>query len=240
MRGVPRGPPARDLRPHRRRLVARRAARRPQRAPAHQRQPGQGGAEPVAWARQGDAWVFHVDADEIVRVDRDGAGRGAGRDARWCGWRPLEAVSQAHWDGDPTWFKRLLTRPELASCTTLGVIDRPHNGVYFHGHVDGKSGIRPGPRPWLTLHHGVDADGTELERRRRPRAVGAALRVLLRRGLRAQVDLDPLRGRDAELPARPPAHRAGRADADGHAGSSPPSCSAGADGDLPSAPPRTT
>src|SRR6478672_3739412 len=69
-------------------------------------------------------WVFHVDADEIVQIDR--------------------AV--------------LATVPR----ETRGVLDRPSNGAYFHGHVDGKSGVRPGLDLWLTLHHGVDAERNEL------------------------------------------------------------------------------
>lgn len=115
------------------------------------------------WALDGHTWVFHVDADEIVQVDRDVlAAVPAGE--RVVGLTPLEAVSQERWDGDPTWFKRLLDKPELQQLTKRGVIDRPRNGAYFHGHVDGKSGIRPTLDLWLTLHQGVDAAGTELER----------------------------------------------------------------------------
>ena len=113
----------------------------------------------VDWAE----WVFHVDADEIVQVDRSVLAS-APADARVVRLAPLEAVSRQHWDADPTWFKRLLGKDDLTLLQTLGVIDRPANGALFHGHVDGKSGIRPTLDLWLTLHQGVDAEGTELER----------------------------------------------------------------------------
>lgn len=106
-------------------------------------------------------WVFHVDADEIVQVDRDVLAT-VPPETVVVTLAPLEAVSRQHWDGDPTWFKRLLEKPDLTLLQVLGVIDRPANGAYFHGHVDGKSGVRPGADVWLTLHHGVDAERQEL------------------------------------------------------------------------------
>jgi hypothetical protein len=75
----------------------------------------------------------------------------------------LEAVSRKRWEGDPTWFKRLLEDGDLTLLKTLGVIDRPANGAYFHGHVEGKSGLRPTPDLWLTLHHVVDESKEEVE-----------------------------------------------------------------------------
>ncbi|MEV7430021.1 glycosyltransferase family 2 protein [Nocardioides sp. NPDC092400] len=106
-------------------------------------------------------WVFHVDADEIVQLDRDVLAA-VPAETRVVRLTPLEAVSRKHWDGDPTWFKRLLGKPDLTLLQTLGVIDRPSNGAHFHGHVDGKSGVRPATDVWLTLHHGVDAAKEEL------------------------------------------------------------------------------
>ncbi len=107
-------------------------------------------------------WIFHVDADEIVQVDRsviDGLGGGV-RNVRL---QPLEAVSQMHWDGDPTWFKRLLGPEDLHLLEVLGVVSRPSNGVHFHGHVEGKVGMRPALDAWLTLHRIVDADREPLD-----------------------------------------------------------------------------
>lgn len=107
-------------------------------------------------------WLFHIDGDEIVQVDRRvlatvPAGVPAVR------LPPLEAVSRMHWEGDPTWFKTLLGDDDLALLHALGVIERPGNGAYFHGHVEGKSGIRPRAEGWLTLHKAVDADRATLE-----------------------------------------------------------------------------
>ncbi len=106
-------------------------------------------------------WVFHLDADEIAQLDR-AVLAAVPDETQVVTLAPLEAVSRQQWEGDPTWFKRKLTKPELTLLETLGVIDRAHNGAYFHGHVDGKSGVRPGTDRWLTLHHGVDSAGEEL------------------------------------------------------------------------------
>ncbi|WP_435742777.1 glycosyltransferase family 2 protein [Nocardioides sp. SYSU DS0663] len=106
-------------------------------------------------------WIFHVDADEILQVDREVLAA-VPAETRVVKLAPLEAVSRKHWDGDPTHFKRLLGKPDLTLLQTLGAIDRPANGAYFHGHVDGKSGVRPATDVWLTLHHGVDAAKDEL------------------------------------------------------------------------------
>lgn len=106
-------------------------------------------------------WVFHIDADEIVDLDRSVlAACPPELDA--VRLAPLEAVSRKHWDGPVTHFKRLLGKDDLTLLHVLGVIDKPANGAYFHGHVDGKSGIRPRLDRWLTLHHGVDADRNEV------------------------------------------------------------------------------
>ncbi len=105
-------------------------------------------------------WLFHIDADEIVQIDR-GVLATAPQDAYVVRLAPLEAVSQPEWPADPTVFKRLLDSDDLTLLTTLGVIDRPHNGAYFHGHVEGKSGVRPTLDLWSTLHHVVDAEKAE-------------------------------------------------------------------------------
>lgn len=105
-------------------------------------------------------WVFHIDADEIAQIDRPALAT-APQDAHVVRLAPLEAVSQPEWPADPTVFKRLLDSDDLTLLTTLGVIDRPHNGAYFHGHVNGKSGVRPSLVLWLTLHHVVDAEKAE-------------------------------------------------------------------------------
>lgn len=115
------------------------------------------------WAVDGDTWVFHIDADEILQVDRSVLAA-VPETERVVQLRTLEAVSQRRWEKPPTWFKRLLGPDDLTLLQTLGVIDKAQNGAYFHGHVEGKSGIRPDLDLWLTLHHGVDAAGDKLER----------------------------------------------------------------------------
>ena len=43
------------------------------------------------------------------------------------------------------------------------MIDRPSNGTYFHGHLEGKSGARPQAEAWMTRHKAVDAAGEPVE-----------------------------------------------------------------------------
>ncbi len=117
-----------------------------------------------------DAWLFHIDADEVVQVDRSLLAE-VGEPAVRLG--VLEAVAQPQWPQDPTYFKRPLADDELGLLTTLGVLDRPSNGAYFHGHTDGKSGVRVGAGRWLTLHDAVGEDGRALAA-----AEGAGFRVL--------------------------------------------------------------
>lgn len=107
-------------------------------------------------AGAGDAWVFHVDGDEVVRVDRDllvGTAHDAIRLA------PREAVARERWVGEPTLFKRLLGEEDLVLLQALGVLDEPDNRAYFHGHLQGKGAVRAAGEAWLTLHRPVGADG---------------------------------------------------------------------------------
>lgn len=120
-------------------------------------------------------WLVHVDADERVNVDR---GLLDELDPAVSAIRltPLESVSVMHPVGGLAGvreFKRLLDPEDLILLTTLGVISRPKNGAYFHGHIHGKSGVRPRLDRWLTLHHAVDHTGARL-----PAHVDDSLRVL--------------------------------------------------------------
>lgn len=112
----------------------------------------------LGWA----SWLFHVDGDEVVRVDRD---RLAAVPASVPAVRleVREAVSRLRWERPPTWFKRPLEKPELRRLVRRGVIEKPTNGAFLHGHADGKSGVRPGGDTWLTLHDPVGADGEAVE-----------------------------------------------------------------------------
>lgn len=112
----------------------------------------------LGWA----SWLFHVDGDEVVRVDRE---RLASVPASVPAVRleVREAVSRLRWERPPTWFKRPLDKPDLRRLVRRGVIERPSNGAFLHGHADGKSGVRPGGETWLTLHDPVGADGGVVE-----------------------------------------------------------------------------
>lgn len=124
--------------------------------------------EPFAWAE----WLFHVDGDEVACLDRDALGAvPAGTDAVWL--PPWEAVSQWRPDGGPggrpQLFKRLLDDADLTLLHVLGRVPEPTNQAYFHGHVMGKSGVRPGSGLGLTLHDAVGPDGAKVERHEDPR-----------------------------------------------------------------------
>ena len=122
----------------------------------------------MEWAQ----WVFHVDGDEVVAVDREVlAAVPAGADAVWL--TPLECVSRFGATERPTLFKRLLDDDDLNLLHTLGVLTGPTNSAYFHGHVLGKSGVRPGSGLRLTLHDAVTTSGDRVPRHEDPR-----LRVL--------------------------------------------------------------
>ncbi|QCX28186.1 glycosyltransferase family 2 protein [Nocardioides jishulii] len=111
----------------------------------------------LGWAQ----WLFHVDADEVLRLDRDQLARvPAGEPA--VGVPPLEVVSVAEPDGPPTLFKRLLDDDQLHLLTALGLLAEPTNSRYFRSHVAGKVGVRPGAEVWLGIHKATDATGRRL------------------------------------------------------------------------------
>jgi len=124
--------------------------------------------EPFAWAD----WLFHVDGDEVAVLDREALAAVPPETAAvWL--PPLEAVSESCPDGRPTRFKRLLDNADLTLLHVLGALDAPTNQAYFHGHVMGKSGVRPGSGLGLTLHDAVSADGVP-----QPRHSDPGLRLL--------------------------------------------------------------
>ncbi len=117
-------------------------------------------------------WIFHIDADEVVRLDSDALARVPASQPN-VQLAPLEAVSRQSAADDDTWFKTLLDPPELTLLKVLGVIDQAKNGAYFRGHVEGKTGLRPSSDLWLTLHRAVDEHDEVPEPHRDP-----GLRVL--------------------------------------------------------------
>ncbi|MDO9458296.1 glycosyltransferase family 2 protein [Nocardioides sp.] len=113
---------------------------------------------PFAWAE----WLVHIDGDEVAVIDRDVVAAFPPERATFR-MVPLEAVSRDAWpDGEITHFKRLLERPELVLLTVLGLVEKPDNKAYFHGHVRGKVGVR------LRTDHRI---GLHIVRNRRGRGV---------------------------------------------------------------------
>lgn len=117
----------------------------------------------LGWAE----WLFHVDADEVLQLDRSQL---AGIPAREpaVSAPPLEVVSVAEPQGHPELFKRLLTDGELHLVTALGLLAEPTNSRYFRSHIAGKVGIRPDADLWLGIHKATDASGRRLRLVRRP------------------------------------------------------------------------
>lgn len=117
-------------------------------------------------------WLFHVDADEFVRIDR------AALDAlpatrQVARLLPLEVVSRRHWEGEPDLFKRLLTEPELELLCALGKLSEPSNSLYFRSHIVGKVGVRPALDVRMHIHRATDRRKETL-----PAATAPGLRVL--------------------------------------------------------------
>lgn len=99
----------------------------------------------------GGAWLFHIDGDECLDLDRDRL-LALPDDVGAVSLQPLEAVSRETADPAGTRFKRLLDPTELALLHTLGVIERPFQRHFFNGHVIGKAGLRPDATRRLALH----------------------------------------------------------------------------------------
>ncbi len=117
----------------------------------------------VDWAD----WLFHIDADEIVRINRRSLRRVPAEEPA-VRLLPLEVISQLHWDSTPTLFKRRLSPDELTELHRRGVIAEPSNSAYFRSHVIGKAGLRPTVGLWLRNHHVVDSGGERLKLVRDP------------------------------------------------------------------------
>ena len=101
-------------------------------------------------------WMFHIDGDEVVHLDKERL-LGLDDDVEAVQLSPLEALSQWEWpDDEVTLFKRLLTDAELNLLHLLGRLERPENNAYFRGHTAGKAGLRVSSDAWLEIHRVVD------------------------------------------------------------------------------------
>lgn len=119
-------------------------------------------------ARWGDAdWLFHIDADEILQVDRE-ALAAVGRKKPAVNVQPLEVVGALDPAREPRQFKRLLSDGELHLVHALGLLAEPTNSRYFRSHIAGKVGVRPGSDTWLGIHKATNAQGERLKLVRRP------------------------------------------------------------------------
>ncbi|MGA8848145.1 MAG: hypothetical protein WB471_16140 [Nocardioides sp.] len=108
----------------------------------------------------GCEWVFHVDGDEVVRIDSALLAR-VPEEFAAVRLAPREAVSRLVWDGEPTLFKRPLDEADLRLLHLLGAIAEPTNQAYFHGHLQGKAGVRPRTDTWLGLHKAITDSRTQ-------------------------------------------------------------------------------
>jgi len=92
-------------------------------------------------------WLFHMDGDEIYRLDKDDL-RQIPADHAGVIATNHEVVHRREWDGDPNWYKRPLNQNELSLLWLLGELKEPTPTEYFRGHsgnmFEGKPGIRPG------------------------------------------------------------------------------------------------
>ncbi|WP_206064984.1 glycosyltransferase family 2 protein [Nocardioides sp. JQ2195] len=115
----------------------------------------------------GVEWLFHVDADEVVRIDRDVLDQ-VPAEANVVNLRPLEVVGVLEPQGPPTLFKRLLDEGELQLAVALGLLEEPSNPRYFRSHIAGKMGVRPGTDRYLEIHMATDAEGVRKPAHRAP------------------------------------------------------------------------
>jgi hypothetical protein len=112
----------------------------------------------LPWAE----WLFHLDGDEVAQIDRPELAA-LPPETRAVRLGTLEAVGRRHPQGDPTLFKRRLTRDELHLLTLLGAIPEPSNGAYFRGHRLGKPGLRPTLDFAIGVHNVIDRDAELVE-----------------------------------------------------------------------------
>lgn len=109
-----------------------------------------------SWAE----WLFHIDSDEVVLFDRTKL-EALSESVEVVQLAPLEAVSERRGRRSST-FKRLLSEDELTLLAVLGVIRGPDNKLYFHGHLSGKSGIRPSLNLFAGIHKPTNLEGSLL------------------------------------------------------------------------------
>lgn len=113
-------------------------------------------------------WIFHIDADECLQIDREKLLAKVPADRAVVRIAPLEAVSQMHWAGEVTHFKPMLERDRIDDLVARGLIeapeaDEPANATWFRGHVQGKIGVRPDLDTRMQLHRAVRQGDEEVQ-----------------------------------------------------------------------------
>ena len=103
----------------------------------------------------GATWLFSLDADECLHVDRDQL-LGLDESVRVLGLTTWEAASltepgEQEPRQEPRRYKRQLTAEELDMLVLLGALEEPAMDHYFRGHHR-KIGVRPDRRLRLFLH----------------------------------------------------------------------------------------
>lgn len=107
------------------------------------------------------AWLFHLDADESLQIDRDRLEAEVPAEVQVVKLAPLEAISRLEGGGaDLPHFKRRLGKKRMDELVAAGVVPpygegEPVNSRYFRGHLMGKIGVRPGLDHWMQLHRAV-------------------------------------------------------------------------------------
>lgn len=108
------------------------------------------------------AWLFHIDGDECLDLDREGL-LALDADVTAVRLRTLESVAVGADEEPRERFKRPLAPDELALLATLGEIPEPSMLEYFNGHLGGKSGMRPSPDRRLQVHAVATLDRQPVE-----------------------------------------------------------------------------
>jgi hypothetical protein len=103
-------------------------------------------------------WLFHVDADEVLWVDRSVVDQVPG-DHVAVRLTPREVATDSVDAHGGASFKRLLEQPELDLLFALGVLAEPTNKLYFRSHIVGKVGVRPDLDHAMKIHNITDATG---------------------------------------------------------------------------------
>lgn len=96
-------------------------------------------------------WLFHIDGDEILRVDR-AALAALSPKVQAVRAAPQEAVGVLDQVETPRLYKRLLDQDELSLLHTLGHLSEPTNSLYFRSHIAGKIGVRAQADVHLRMH----------------------------------------------------------------------------------------